>query len=73
MVFLAACKSQFLGEIFCKAEAKHTIFIEDGKKIDDEVALYFTRNFYTLLFQGEQICSAFKVAKEMVGTKFSYG
>lgn len=42
VVFVAACKSQFLGEIFCKAGAKHTIFIKSGKRIDDEAAIVFT-------------------------------
>lgn len=28
VVFVAACKSQFVGEILCAAGAKHTIFVK---------------------------------------------
>ena len=68
LVFIAACKSEFCGEVFSKFGAKHVIFVD--KKIADVVAIYFCQNFYPQVFCGIPICKAFAVAKKQTEHRY---
>jgi len=46
LVFVAACKSEFVGRIFQSAGAKHVICVREGAEVLDRAALIFTRSFY---------------------------
>lgn len=66
-VFFATCHSEAAGEIFHNAGIQHVICILKSSEILDEAAVYFSRNFYELLFKGKlSICDAFLKAKEMI-------
>jgi hypothetical protein len=68
-VFFATCHSESAGEIFHKAGVQHVICITKKSEILDEAAIFFSKNFYELLFKGKfSICDAFKKAKEMIET-----
>jgi len=72
-VFFATCHSQAAGEIFYKAGVQHVICITEKYEILDEAAIFFSKNFYELLFKGLlSICGAFKTAKKMVETHENY-
>lgn len=73
MVFVAACKSEFVGRIFQIAGAKHVICVREGSEVLDEAALIFTRNFYAQIFKGSLICEAFKLAKAAVEFQINIG
>ena len=47
VVFVAACQSEFVGEIFQKCGAKHVICVKQKEHVLDEAAIYFTKRFYT--------------------------
>ena len=49
-VFVASCYSQFAGEIFHNAGAKHVICVKRGEKILDEASILFSKHFYHALF-----------------------
>jgi len=56
-VFVASCHSQFAGEIFHNAGAKHVICIKRGEKISDDASILFTKAFYHALFsQTVSVC-----------------
>jgi hypothetical protein len=59
LVFVAACKSEFVGRIFQRAGAKHVICVKEGAEVLDKAALIFARTFYKLIFKGILICEAF--------------
>lgn len=56
LVFVAACKSQFVGKIFQTVGAQHVICVREGSEVKDEAALVFTRRFYRCIFAGDTIC-----------------
>lgn len=61
---MATCHSEFAGEIFQKAGVEHVICINKDYEIADLAAIYFSKQFYELLFKGQiSICEAFKRAK----------
>lgn len=62
MVFVAACKSKFVGSMFQKLGVKHVICVREGAEILDDAVLYFTNRFYKNIFNGETVCAAFKIA-----------
>jgi hypothetical protein len=67
LVFVAACKSEFVGQIFQLAGAKHVICVREGAEILDEAVLVFTKNFYDeILVNRTSICEAFKKAQASV-------
>jgi len=49
-VFVASCYSEFAGDIFYNAGAKHVICVRKGVKISDEASILFTKAFYNALF-----------------------
>ena len=66
-MFVASCYSQFAGEIFHNAGAKHVICIERGEKIRDDASIIFSQAFYLQLFsQTTTVCKAFEFAKEIL-------
>lgn len=67
VVFVSSCYSQFAGEIFLKARAKHVICIRSGEQVADAASLRFSKVFYETLFvKNFNVCTSFKIAKEEV-------
>lgn len=67
VVFVAACTSREIGEIFLHCGVKHVVCVAQGRALLDEAAILFTRLFYERLFKNrEQICRAFDEAKNAV-------
>jgi hypothetical protein len=67
VVFVSSCYSQFAGEIFLNAGAKHVICIRSGERISDKASLRFSRVFYETLFvKNFNVCTSFSIAKEEV-------
>lgn len=50
VVFVSSCYSQFAGEVFLNAGAKHVICIRSGERISDKASLRFAKVFYETLF-----------------------
>ena len=46
LVFVAACQSEFVGELFKKYGAQHVICIDKKASVLDKVAIDFTLNLY---------------------------
>ena len=59
MVFLAACDSEIIGNIFLQSGVRYVVCVQKEGCILDDVAVYFTFTFYKYLFDGIQICKAF--------------
>jgi hypothetical protein len=72
-VFVAACKSKFVGSMFQKAGVKHVICVDEKAEVLDEAVLNFTSRFYKNIFQGEHICRAFDLAQAEVEVHQSKG
>jgi hypothetical protein len=67
VVFVSSCHSQFAGEVFLNAGAKHVICIKGGEKISDKASLRFSRVFYETLFvKNYNVCTAYNIAKEEI-------
>lgn len=66
VVFVAACDSQDIGRIFQRSGAKHVICVEKNRFVLDEAAIKFTKTFYSEVFNGSEICTAFDCAKNAV-------
>ena len=69
VVFVAACDSQDIGNIFGRNGVEHVVCVESERFVLDSAAIDFTKTFYQLIFNGEDICAAFYQAKE--STKFT--
>ena len=67
VVFVSSCHSQFAGEVFLNAGAKHVICIRGGEKISDKASLRFSKVFYETLFvKNYNVCTSFYIAKEEI-------
>lgn len=67
VVFVSSCHSQFAGEVFLNAGAKHVICIQGREKISDKASLRFSRVFYETLFvKNYNVCTSFHIAKEEI-------
>ena len=66
LVVVATCHSEFVGEIFQEAGAKHVICIQQQNEVEDDAVITFTDSFYGLLFNKKKICDAFSQAKYQV-------
>ena len=51
LVFLAACNSEFIGNIFRESGARHVVCVKSEKYVLDEAAIVFTKTFYQKLIQ----------------------
>ena len=71
LVFLAACDSQKIGEIFLDCGIEHVICIKQGRSVLDEAAIKFTKSFYNAVFDGYTFCEAFNSA--LNATPFNMG
>ena len=67
LVFVSACFSQFAGEAFAEAGIPHVVAVDvmEGKLMD-KAAQAFTRAFYLSICVGDNVQSAFDIAKEAV-------
>lgn len=63
---MAACDSEDIGRIFQRCGAKHVVCIEQKHLVLDQAAINFTNVFYSSIFKGVPICSAFAQAKNSV-------
>lgn len=66
VIVVAACKSEFIGEILLKCGAKHVICIKKGESVLDTAAINFTKSFYSNIFSGKKVCQAFERARNSV-------
>lgn len=67
VVFVSSCHSQFAGQVFLNAGAKHVICIRGGEKISDRASLRFSKVFYETLFvKNYNVCTSFHIAKEEI-------
>ena len=66
LVVVATCHSEFVGEIFQEAGAKHVVCIHQDYEVEDDAVITFTDSFYNLIFNGRKICDAFDQAKTQV-------
>jgi hypothetical protein len=64
LVFLAACTSERNGELFTRLGVKHVICITAKKTVRDRAIIEFSERFYSKLLELENVCSAFKCARE---------
>ena len=71
LVFVAACQSEFVGEIFTKNGARHVICVDRKKSVLDEVAIDFTHNLYQQILLGEDISRAFYSASNHSKIEFN--
>lgn len=71
-VFVASCHSQFAGQIFLNAGAKHVICIRQESQVLDEAVITFSKAFYHSVFsQNMTICDSFALAQKQVQAKFN--
>ena len=67
VVFVSSWHSQFAGEVFLNAGAKHVICIKGGEKISDKASLRFSKVFYETLFvKNYNVWTSFYIAKEEI-------
>ena len=71
LVFIAACDSQKIGNVFQKHGVEHIICVKDKRYVLDEVAIKFTKTFYDAIFSGVLVCDAFNSA--LSATTFNCG
>ena len=71
VVFVAACDSEFVGKIFLKCGARHVICVKTNEYVLDDATIDFTKQFYTKILNGDEICNAFESAKATVEYKFA--
>ena len=62
LVFVAACQSEFVGELFKEAGAQHVICVDKKRSVLDEVAIDFTLNLYQRVLDGTKVCKAFQIS-----------
>ena len=70
LVFLAACHSERIGEVFVNSGVKHVICIKQQQEVLDEAALTFTKFFYKALMNRTTVCDAFIQAKSQVELEY---
>ena len=63
LVFIAACQSEFVADIFITKGAKYCICVEEKGSVLDEVMIDFVPNFYKQILAGASIPKAFDYAK----------
>lgn len=63
LVFINACHSGHIADVFLSHGARNVISVYPACPINDTVASSFARHFYLRLFRGETIRSAFEGAK----------
>jgi hypothetical protein len=66
LVFINACHSGHIADVFLKNGARNVISVYPACPINDTVASSFAEHFYLRLFRGETIQSAFESAKRDV-------
>jgi ATP-dependent Clp protease ATP-binding subunit ClpA len=66
---VASCHSEFAGQIFHNAGAKHVICIREDQPISDDAAICFAKVFYNALFSSSKtVCEAFYIAQRHLST-----
>ena len=66
IVFVNACHSEEVGNVFLEAGIPCVIAVQSELKIEDRVAQKFSENFYRAIFCGETIRNAFDIATMQV-------
>lgn len=67
---MAACDSEFVGQIFQRCKARHVICVKQARNVLDHVAIAFTKIFYANVLNQMNICEAFSKAKAAVAFQF---
>ena len=70
VVFLAACHSELIGDMFIKSGVKHVVCIKQKDEVLDAAALTFTKFFYKDLMEQKTVCDAFFAAKGHVEFRY---
>ena len=69
-VFVSSCYSEFAGQIFLNAGARHVVCIREGQPVADEAAILFAKVFYRTLFTNSyDVCNAYEMARSYVEGK----
>lgn len=66
IIFLSACHSESIANVFLETQAKCVICVNAKTKILDETAQNFAKKFYQNLLEGKTIQDAFKSSKTIV-------
>ncbi|CAM9141129.1 unnamed protein product [Chrysoparadoxa australica] len=63
IVFLSACHSESVADVFVEAGVRHVIAIRGTEKVLDRKALEFTDTFYSHLLMGKTVAEAFEIGR----------
>ena len=69
MVFVSACNSRRIGQVFVDAGVPHVCCVDVDAKLLDTDAVDFTRHFYMCVTHGYTIQQAFAIAKSAISVK----
>eukprot|EP00298_Acanthocystis_sp_HF-20_P017102 c21667_g1_i1.p1 GENE.c21667_g1_i1~~c21667_g1_i1.p1 ORF type:complete len:271 (-),score=66.99 c21667_g1_i1:1026-1838(-) len=76
LVFLSACKSSALGEIFVRAGVKHVVTVTHDGEVQDSVARKFACEFYHWLFAPQAnkktVRESFDIAIQRIATDMDF-
>ena len=56
LVFVAACKSDKIGDMFISLGVEHVICSKKDSSLVDSTTVKFTRELYSQIFSGESVC-----------------
>ena len=65
LVFISACHSEYLGNIFFECGVKNVICVNKMTKISDYAAQVFSSTIYQFLVNGDSVCDAFDKSKKI--------
>lgn len=66
IAFVSACHSEEAGRKFVAAGVKHVVCVKQNEMVSDSSSLTFAKLFYSALFQGKTVKSAFDIALSTV-------
>ena len=56
LVFVAACKSDRIGDMFLSLGVEHVICSQKDATLVDETTVEFTHKLYSAILRGEPVC-----------------
>ncbi len=73
VVFVSACNSVEVGNLFIGCGARYVVAVARGSKVMDRSSLLFARAFYHALFTGHSTATAFQIARSRVDVEIGRG
>jgi len=73
VVFVSACNSVEVGNLFIGCGARYVVAVARGSKVMDRSSLLFARAFYHALFTGHSTSTAFQIARSRVDVEVGRG